>query len=153
MESNAIADMVSTVMQDPDYLTRKLAHYNAWLGDTKRPLTSKYPGFPEEAPKAKAAAKPKGKKLTAVEQVEKDQAAAEMKLVRERAKERAKEDKKAAKAKPAKSTGGSKQDRAVEIYKEMSGDRKQTIQAIMERLGMSTAGATTYFYNAKKLAA
>jgi len=143
MESNAIADMVATVTEDQDYLTRKLAHYNAWLGDPKRPLTSTYPGFPEPRPgEAPAkAAKPKGKKLTVIEQIEKVQAKAE-----------AKAEKKAVKAKPAKSTGVSKQDRAVEIYREFNGDRKQTIQSIMERLGMSTAGATTYFYNAKKLA-
>ena len=144
MQSNAIADMVSIVTQENDYLTRKLAHYNAWLGDTKRPLTSKYPGFPEPRPGEAPAkvAKPKGKKLTAVEQLEKVQAKAEAKV-----------EKKAAKAKPAKSVGGSKQDRAVALFKEFNGDRKQTIQAIMEQLGMSTAGATTYFYNAKKLVA
>ena len=143
MESNAIADMVATVTEDQDYLTRKLAHYNAWLGDPKRPLTSTYPGFPEPRPGEAPvkAAKPKGKKLTVIEQIEKVQAKAE-----------AKAEKKAVKAKPAKSTGVSKQDRAVEIYREFNGDRKQTIEHIMERLGMSTAGATTYFYNAKKLA-
>lgn len=144
MQSNAIADMVSIVTQENDYLTRKLAHYNAWLGDTKRPLTSKYPGFPEPRPGEAPAktTKPKGKKLTVVEQIEKIQAKAEAKV-----------EKKAAKAKPAKSAGGSKQDRAVALFKEFNGDRKQTIQAIMEQLGMSTAGATTYFYNAKKLVA
>lgn len=143
MESNAIADMVSTVIEDQDYLTRKLAHYNTWLGDPKRPLTSKYPGFPEPRPGEAPAktVKSRGKKLTVVEQLEKQQE----KLA-------VKEEKKAVKAKPAKSIGGSKQDRAIEIFREFSGDRKQTIQAIMERLGMSTAGATTYFYNAKKLA-
>lgn len=146
MQSNAIADMVSTVMNDQDYLTRKLEHYNAWLRDPNRKLTAPYPGFPDQhpadwTPPSFAASKAKGKKLTVVEQIEKVQAKAE-----------AKAEKKAVKAKPAKSVGSSKQDRAVALYREFNGDRKQTIQAIMEQLGMSTAGATTYFYNAKKLA-
>lgn len=47
---------------------------------------------------------------------------------------------------------GTKQEAAVEIYKRLSGDKAAVIAAIMSELGMSTAGATTYFYNAKKLA-
>ena len=161
METNSIDHMVWTLTDENDYLTRKLAHYNEWLGDPKRKLGTVYPGFPEDEgeigkrregwgipPKYKVADSVpdsvqrvrSGKKMTVVEQIEKIQAKAEAK-------------KKPAKAKPAKSSGGSKQDRAVALYKEFNGDRKQTIQAIMEQLGMSTAGATTYFYNAKKLAA
>lgn len=47
---------------------------------------------------------------------------------------------------------GTKQDRAVAIFKRCEGKRKETITAIVAELGMSEAGATTYFYNAKKLA-
>ncbi len=157
MQSNAIANMVSIVTQENDYLTRKLAHYNAWLGDTKRPLTSKYPGFPEPRPGEGPAktAKPKRKKLTVAEQIEFDQAFP-VSYKKVQAKAEAKVEKKATKSKPVKSagsaTGSSKQNRAAVLFKEFNGDRKQTIQAIMEQLNMSTAGATTYFYNAKKLA-
>jgi hypothetical protein len=123
--------MTWTLTDESNYLTRKLAHYNAWLNDPKRKFGTIYPGFPEDHPavaaeKAAAAAEPKSTKT---------------------AKPKAKAEKK------AKSTGSSKQDRAVEIFREFNGDRKQVIAAIVERLAMSTAGATTYFYNAKKIAA
>ncbi len=42
--------------------------------------------------------------------------------------------------------------RAAEIYKQFSGDKALVIAAYMDQLGMSKAGATTYFYNAKKAA-
>jgi hypothetical protein len=45
---------------------------------------------------------------------------------------------------------GTKLDIAISIYQSTNGDRKQTIEEIMTRCGMSKAGATTYFYNAKK---
>ena len=45
-----------------------------------------------------------------------------------------------------------KASQAQEIYKKFAGDKAQTIQAFMDDLGMSKAGATTYFYNAKKAA-
>ena len=31
-----------------EYYVRKLAHYNKWLMDPKRPLGEAYPGFPED---------------------------------------------------------------------------------------------------------
>lgn len=43
-----------------------------------------------------------------------------------------------------------KQAKAVEIFKRMNGS-KEAVTTIMQELGMSKAGATTYFYNAKKL--
>lgn len=46
--------------------------------------------------------------------------------------------------------GESKAARAKEIVQQLQGVRKDSIKAIMEQLGMSQAGATTYFYNAKK---
>lgn len=42
--------------------------------------------------------------------------------------------------------------RAQEIYTKYAGDKKQIIEAFISELGMSKAGATTYFYNAKKAA-
>lgn len=42
--------------------------------------------------------------------------------------------------------------RATAIYKQHNGDKAAIINAYMTELGMSKAGATTYFYNAKKVA-
>lgn len=42
--------------------------------------------------------------------------------------------------------------RALQVYNELGGDRAKVIAALMSTLGMSKAGATTYFYNAKKAA-
>ena len=46
---------------------------------------------------------------------------------------------------------GTKQEAAQAIFKRLSGVRKDVIAAIQTELGMSEAGATTYFYNAKKV--
>lgn len=45
-----------------------------------------------------------------------------------------------------------KQALANEQYRKHQGDRTAVINFLMEDLGMSKAGATTYFYNAKKAA-
>ena len=62
-------------------------------------------------------------------------------------------------AKVAKSTepkervkrAGTKQEAAMAIFQRHSGNRKAVIADIKTELGMSDAGATTYFYNAKRL--
>jgi len=118
-------------LNDSDYGTRKLAHYNMWLLDPDRKPypTEPYPGFPED--------------LVRPAQVVREEKAA---------KPKAEKAPKAVKAKRAKRTEGpTKQDRAVEIYRELAGDKAAVISAIQERLGMSVAGATSYYYNAKKL--
>ena len=135
--SKVMESVVSNLNAHNDYLQRKLDHYNAWLMDPKRELGSgPYPGFPEDI-KVKA-----GRAIM--------QAEAKAKVEAKAAKA-AKP--KAVKAKRApKASGPTKQDRVVEIYKRLSGDKAQVISAIQTELGMSVAGATTYFYNAKKLA-
>jgi hypothetical protein len=135
--SKVMESVVSNLNAHNDYLQRKLDHYNKWLMDPKRELGSgPYPGFPEDV-KVKAG-------------VAKLQAEAKAKVDAKAAKA-AKP--KAVKAKRApKASGPTKQDRAVEIFKRLSGDKAQVISAIQTELGMSVAGATTYFYNAKKLA-
>ena len=135
--SKVMESVVMNLNAHNDYLQRKLDHYNAWLMDPKRELGSgPYPGFPEDV-KVKA-----GRAIM--------QAEAKAKVEAKAAKA-AKP--KAVKAKRApKASGPTKQDRAVEIYKRLSGDKAQVISAIQTELGMSVAGATTYFYNAKKLA-
>jgi len=125
----------------PDFLQRKLDHYNAWLLDPKRPVGggTPYPGFPEEIKMAKAAAAYK-----------------EEFIAKREAKAKA-----APKAKAAKKvkSAPTKQDLAVAIYQRVakdtgaiSPDKGLVISAIQAELGMSLAGATTYYYNSKKLA-
>jgi hypothetical protein len=46
---------------------------------------------------------------------------------------------------------GTKQESAISIYKRLGGSRKEVIDAIQSELGMSQAGATTYFYNVKRI--
>jgi hypothetical protein len=49
------------------------------------------------------------------------------------------------------SEGPTKQSKAVEIFDRLKGEKEAVISAIKEELAMSEAGATTYFYNAKKI--
>lgn len=121
-----------------DYLTRKLAHYNKWLGDPKRSYKDgPYPGFPEDL-EHKAA-------VTRLREEFAERAVAK--------EEKAKQprEKKAKRAKKTADGGPTKQTRAVDIYKRLGGDKAAVIQAIQDELGMSVAGATTYYYNARKL--
>jgi hypothetical protein len=135
--AKVMESVVSNLNAHNDYLQRKLDHYNKWLLDPKRELGSgPYPGFPEDV------------KLKAGRAIMQAEAKAK---VEAKAAKAAKP--KAVKAKRApKASGPTKQDRAVEIFRELNGDKAAVISAIQERLDMSVAGATTYFYNAKKLA-
>ena len=45
---------------------------------------------------------------------------------------------------------GSKLEKAIAFFKQFNGERKLVIDALQSEVGMSQAGATTYFYNAKK---
>jgi hypothetical protein len=45
---------------------------------------------------------------------------------------------------------GTKQEAAMGIFQRHNGNRKAVIADIKNELGMSDAGATTYFYNAKR---
>jgi hypothetical protein len=130
------------------YLDRKLAHYNVWLVDNSREAGKPYPGFPED--KQPSAVKFRMKNMqvmNAFEQHAHD--TAERKVTKPKA-ERAPKEPKAPKAPRA--SGPTKADRALEIFKRLSGDKAAVIAAIKDELSMSDAGATTYFYNAKKLA-
>lgn len=118
------------------FLVRSLAHYNVWLMDSNRSLTDRYPGFPEEQQLLN-----KGKKkMSNVMNSVVDQLTAKPAAP-----------KKTEKVKRAKRAGGpTKGDLALEIYRGENGDKQSTIGRIQSELGMSLAGATTYFYNAKK---
>lgn len=122
-----------------DFMTRKLAHYNQWLLDPKRSFKDgPYPGFPEEIELER------GRQILKEEYQARTQQKQEKKGAAPR-KERKKRVKKTADG------GPTKQDRAVEIYKRLNGVKGDVIQMIQTELGMSLAGATTYYYNAKKL--
>lgn len=115
------------MIEQNEYGTRKLAHYNAWLMDTKREFGVPYPGFPEDlkaektkrVPKVttKAPAKKAGKTVT-------------------KTKSKGKE---------------TKLDQAKALFKaNVKLSRENMITLFMEKLQMSKAGATTYFYNVQK---
>lgn len=112
-----------------EYSERKLAHYNKWLLDNKRPIGTPYPGFPEDIERARATVKEK----KAAEPV------GEKPVKGKRP------------SKPAKvARTGSKLEQAIAIYRRSNGEKASTIAAIQHECGMSVAGATTYYYNARK---
>ena len=128
-----------TVSHSNDFLQRKLDHYNAWLLNPKRKLEDgPYKGFPEEIELAAKMAK--GRAIMDAERevkVAKPAKVAKTKVV----------------AKRSRSDGPTKQERALEIYRDnIKLSKDNMIAIIRERLDMSLAGATTYYYNAKKLA-
>jgi len=124
-------------MYDQEYMTRKLEHYNKWLLNPKRESGKTYPGFPEEVQLMKATAALKTEFIAKTEA---------------KAKAKAKAAPKAVKASKKVAGAPTKQDLAVAIYTRLGGDKASVISAIQAELGMSAAGATTYFYNSKKLA-
>ena len=122
-----------------DYLTRKLAHYNQWLLDPKRHVSQgPYPGFPDDVAQEKAVEAYKADFVERKAEVAEPKA----KVVR------------IAKAKKARKEGSgpTKQEKAVEIFQRLFGNKAAVISTIQDELAMSLAGATTYYYNAKKLA-
>lgn len=118
----------------PDYMQRKLNHYNEWLLDPGRAVgAGPYPGFPEDL------ALERGRKLTLQ--------AHEAKLAK----------KKAAASQPralrARSAPGqpTKLDRAKSLRTSNPGASKDTLIGLfMSELSMSKAGATTYYYSSGK---
>lgn len=129
------------------YLDRKLAHYNVWLVDNSREIGKPYPGFPEDKQARPVKFRMKNMQtMNAFEQFDSDMKARSAKPVAEKAPKVAKE------PRAPRATGPTKADRALEIFKRLSGDKAAVIAAIKDELSMSDAGATTYFYNAKKLA-
>jgi hypothetical protein len=128
--------MVRSVVNTPapDYMQRKLDHYNEWLLNPKRDVgTGPYPGFPEDL------ALEKGRKLTLQ--------AHEEKIAK----------KKVAASKPkalrARSAPGqpTKLDRAKALRASNPGASKDTLIGLfMSELSMSKAGATTYYYSSGK---
>ena len=133
------------------YMDRKLAHYNVWLVDNSREAGKPYPGFPEDKQARPVKFRMKNMQtMNAFQQYDHDvaerRAASSLVAKAEKAPKVAKE------PKAPRASGPTKADRALEIFKRLSGDKAAVIAAIKDELSMSDAGATTYFYNAKKLA-
>ena len=129
------------------YLDRKLAHYNVWLVDNSREAGKPYPGFPEDKQARPVKFRMKNMQvMNAFEQHASDTVARSAKPVAVKAPKEPKA------PKAPRASGPTKADRALEIFKRLSGDKAAVIAAIKDELSMSDAGATTYFYNAKKLA-
>lgn len=128
-----------TVSYDNDFMQRKLDHYNAWLLNPKRKVEDgPYKGFPEEVERAAKLAK--GRAIMEAERAAKP--AKPAKVVKTKVA-----------AKRPRTGGPTKQERALEIYRaNIKLSKDNLIAIIREKLDMSPAGATTYYYNAKKLA-
>ena len=128
-----------SVSNDNNFMQRKLDHYNAWLLDPKRKVEDgPYQGFPEEVDRAAKLAK--GRAIMEAERAAKP--AKPAKVVKTKVA-----------AKRPRAGGPTKQDRALEIYRaNIKLSKDNVIAIIREQLDMSPAGATTYYYNAKKLA-
>lgn len=106
-----------------ELLNEKLSHYNKWLGDSKRPLTQVYPGFPKQ------------KELNVLCGLTVEEAPA----------------KAAKKVRTAAPAGSTKLEAARKLFAaNKSLSRTDMIALFMTELTMSKAGATTYFYNAQK---
>jgi hypothetical protein len=106
----------------------RLEHYNKWLLDPNRPVGERYPGYPGDLIVARG---------RAILQQE-----VEVKVAR-------KKEQRAARA-PKPVEPGSKLAIAIDLYRQHGGDKQSTINAIQTQCNMTVAGATTYFYNARK---
>lgn len=107
--------------------TEKLAHYNVWLMDSKRPFGKPYPGFPKQS------------------EINDLQGPVEPETIKiPRAP-------KTVKIAGVKAKTGTKLDAARKIFNTTPGfTRTQIIAKFIEELGMSKAGATTYYYSCQK---
>lgn len=142
------------------YSERKLAFYNEWLTDTKRKLGEPCPTFPEDLNRTPVTVK--GKKMTDVTVPSTPEVASavmagiagtltgEAPAVDVKPAKKAKGLPKASDRVKGKAREGSKLEQAISIFQRLGGDKAATIAEIQSACGMSLAGATTYFYNAKK---
>ena len=113
------------MQQLQDLYTEKLAHYNAWLLDNKREFGKPYPGFPKQR---------QIDVLAGLAQPEPVKKARVMKAAPKVAKT---------------ARTGTKLEQARALYKpEMA--REDVIALFMSELGMSKAGASTYWYMVRK---
>lgn len=121
---------MASIAEQIAYNDRKLAHYNAWLLDTKREFGVPYAGFPED--KERRASKKAAKTVTKVTDKVAKKGSVPAKM-------------------SAKRSGETKLDKAKALFKaNVKLSRENMIGLFMEQLQMTKAGATTYYYNAQK---
>ena len=121
--------------------TERLRHYNEWLGDDTRDITSTYPGFPGDPKKEKTTVMVDKPEVAPINPKKGSKNSMKIQNVG---------------IKVARSTiskgpkTGTKQAKAIEIVRKLGVEQKaQAIDAIMSELSMSKAGATTYFHNSR----
>ena len=116
-----------------DLYTEKLNHYNKWLLDPKRPFDQRYPGFPKQ------------------KEIDVLAGLAPAEPVKTRAKKTAKVAAKPVKKAVKAARGGTKLEQARELYAAASNQSRDEIVAVfMDKLNMSKAGASTYWYMVRK---
>lgn len=121
--------------------TERLRHYNEWLMDDTRDLTSTYPGFPGDAKKEKTTIVVEKPEVAPIKSTKGSKNS--MKIQNVGMKVQSVQVMKRPKA-------GTKQALAIEIVQSMGVAKKHdAISEIMAKLSMSKAGATTYFHNAR----
>ena len=121
--------------------TERLRHYNEWLMDDTRDVTSTYPGFPGDSKKEKTTVMVDKPEVAPINPKKGSKNSMKIQNVG---------------IKVARSTiskgpkTGTKQAKAIEIVRKLGVEQKaQAIDAIMSELSMSKAGATTYFHNSR----
>lgn len=119
-------------------LTDRLNHYNDWLLDDKREITSTYPGYPGDKGKKPTTTKVEKPKVAPVKP-KKGKSVMKIETVGVKVAKVSRGPK-----------AGTKQAKAIEIVRVLGVSAKnESIEKIMADLGMSKAGATTYFHNAR----
>lgn len=117
----------------------KLDHYNKWLSDPNRPLTSKYPGYPNTHITGNADMETQVQTNVDVQPVAKAPKAAKTPKV-EKAEKGPRD--------------GSKLSKAVEVVKATGKDDKEAcIQAIVSALAVTRGNASIYYTKAKAILA
>jgi hypothetical protein len=121
--------------------TERLRHYNEWLMDDTRDVTSTYPGFPGDSKKEKTTVMVDKPEVAPINP--KKGSKNSMKIQNVSMKVASTQVMKRPKA-------STKQANAITIVQNVGIDKKHdAIAKIMADLGMSKAGATTYFHNAR----
>lgn len=122
-------------------LSDRLNHYNDWLLDDKRDIPSIYPGYPGDKTKKPTTTKVEKPTVAPVKPVKRKKGKSVMSIETVGVKV----------AKIARGPkAGTKQAKAIEIVRVLGVSAKtESIEKIMADLGMSKAGATTYFHNAR----
>lgn len=127
--------------KNQEELTDRLRHYNEWLMDDTRDSTSTYPGYPSDIKKEKTTTVVEKPEVAPIKSTKGSKNS--MKIQNVGVKVASTQVMKRPKA-------STKQANAITIVQNVGIDKKHdAIAKIMADLGMSKAGATTYFHNAR----